>query len=149
MGKSPLNNVRFSLEGDFVLETGSSYYHGTVAPGTPEYIELSVMPTVAGMCGGTLVITFENSNGEEVEKREEFKDISVMEQMTMDDWNNGGVDPGMPTFDPTQTNVKKDILPVWLFIIIQVAVLAIFIPVVRMILIKAYKKKISKEDSLL
>lgn len=149
MGKSALNNVRFSLEGDFLLETGTSYYHGTIAPGMPEYIEMAVMPTVAGTCGGTLIITFENSNGEEVVKREEFSNINVMEQMTMDDWNNGGMDPGIPTFDPTQTNEKKDIMPVWLFIVIQVAVLAIFIPVVRIILIKAYKKKVIKEDSLL
>ena len=147
MGKSALNNVRFSLEGDFILETGSSYYHGTVGAGMPEYIELSVMPIVAGLCSGTLIITFEDSNGEEVVKREEFANINVMEQMVID-WNNGGMDPGMPTFDPT-TNGKKDIMPVWLFIVIQVAVLAIFIPVVRMILIKAYKRKVNKEDSLL
>ena len=146
MGKSPLNNVRFSLEGDFILETGSSYFHGTVSPGMPEYIELSVMPTMVGICGGTLIMTFEDSNGDEVVMRHEFSDINVMEQMSYEDWNNGGMDPGMPVFEETKTGVKKDIMPVWGFIILQVAILAVFIPVVRIIIIKVQKKRIRRKE---
>lgn len=146
MGKSPLNNVRFSLEGDFALETGTSYFHGTVAPGTPEYIELSVMPTLAGLCGGTLVITFEDSNGDEVVVRHEFSDINVAEQMSIDDMNNGGIDPSVPTFDENQPEAKKDIMPVWLFVVLQIAIVTVFIPVVRIIVIKVHKKKLRNSE---
>jgi hypothetical protein len=146
MGKSPLNNVRFSLEGDFALEMGTSYFHGTVAPGAPEYIELAMMPSVAGLCGGTIVMTFEDSNGAEVVKRHEFSDINVMEQMNFDEGNVGGMDPGVPTFEETDTKTKKDIMPVWLFIVLQIAIIAIFIPVVRIIIIKVHKKKLHKQE---
>lgn len=147
MGKSPLNNVRFSLEGDFILETGASFFHGTVTPGMPEYIEMSVMPTMAGMCSGTLLMTFEDSNGDEVVMRHEFSNINVMEQMSFEDWNNG-MDPGFPVFEETPQAVKKDILPVWVFVLIQVGVLAIFIPVIRLIIIKVHIIRLRKKEEL-
>ena len=148
MGKSSLNNVRFSLEGDFTLETGSSYFHGTISPGSPEYIELMVIPQNEGMCSGTLYITFEDSNGEEVVYPYEFTDINVMGQPTYVD--PGFEDPGIPSFEETPViEQKKAIMPLWVFIVMQVAILAIFIPVVRKIIIVVYKKKLrNKEDNL-
>lgn len=151
MGKSPLNNVRFSLEGSIVLETGASYYFGSMSPGSPEYVELSVMPTEAGICSGALVMTFEDSNGDEVVRREEFSDIFVAEQMSYEDMGDwGGMDPSVPSMsDETETDTNKDIMPVWVFILIQVAILAIVIPVVRVIVIKHHKKKLrDQEDNL-
>lgn len=146
MGKSQLDNVSFSLEGDFTLESGASYYFGTVQPGNPEFVELMVIPTMAGMCGGTLIISFEDSNGEPVELRHEFSDINVGEFVNPD-FGGDYTDPGMPSFNEGEgTEAKKDIMPVWLFILIQFAILAIFIPVVRIVIIRCYKKKLRKKE---
>ncbi len=146
MGKSQLDNVSFSLEGDFALESGASVYFGSIQPGSPEYVELMVMPTMAGMCGGTLIVSFEDSNGEPVEYRHEFSDINVGEFMTPGDMGDGYIDPGIPSFNEGETEAKKDIMPVWLFVLIQLAILAIFIPVVRIIIINCYKKKLRKRE---
>lgn len=147
MGKSSLNNVRFSLEGDFILESGESYYFGTMAPGNPEFVELMVTPTMSGMCGGTIIMTFEDSNGDEVVSRQNFSNIMVMEPMNPDSFGDGMLYPDFPAFnEDNQSSAKKDIIPVWLFILIQVAILAIMTPVVRVIGIKCYKKKLRNLD---
>ncbi|MDD5936325.1 MAG: hypothetical protein PUC65_12340, partial [Clostridiales bacterium] len=150
MGKSALENVTFSIEGDFKLESGNSSYYGTLQPGTPEMYEVQVIPQTSGMCSGTIVMKFENSNGDLEEYRHEFSDIMVGEMPEGGDFMGGDMyDPGMPSFNPEeQADVKKDILPVWAFVLIQVAILVIFIPVVRMIMIKAYKKKHEDDEGL-
>ncbi len=145
MGKSPLNNVRFSLDGDFKLDNGgTTFYLGTIAPGSPEYVEIPVMPNVEGAASGTLYILFEDSTGEEVSHPYEFKDIMV----------NGSYNPGtqpdidVPTvqIDPN-ANTPKDIMSTWVFIVIQIAILVVFIPVARMVVIKIQKRKLQKQDS--
>lgn len=150
MGKSQLDNVSFALEGDFTLESGASYYYGTVQPGIPDYVDLMVMPTKAGLCGGTLIVSFEDSNGEPVQYRHEFSDINVGEFMAPGDMGGEFIDPGMPSFNEMEaTETKKDIMPIWLFVIIQLAILVIFIPFVRIIIINCYKKKLrNKEEDL-
>lgn len=66
MGKSVLNNVYVTVEGDFVLATGDSYYMGNMNPGMPEFIECSVIPLVEGDATCIFVIHMEDSNGDEV-----------------------------------------------------------------------------------
>ena len=109
-----------------------------------------MIPQTPGMCSGTIVMKFENSNGDLEEYRHEFSDIMVGEMPEGGDFMGGDMyDPGMPSFNPEeQADVKKDILPVWAFVLIQVAILVIFIPVVRMIMIKAYKKKHEDDEGL-
>ncbi|WP_312369272.1 COG1361 S-layer family protein [Lachnoclostridium sp.] len=145
MGKSPLNNVRFSLDGDFTLDNGgTTFYLGTIAPGSPEYVEIPVMPQVEGTASGTLYILFEDSTGEEVSHPYEFKDIMV----------NGSYVPeitpevDIPSInDNPSGNVAKDIMAPWLFVVIQFAILVVFIPVARLVVIKIQKRKLQKQDS--
>ncbi len=145
MGKSPLNNVRFSLEGDFTLDNGgTTFYLGTISPGSPEYIEIPVMPQVEGTASGTLYILFEDSTGEEVSHSYEFSDIFV----------NSSYVPEIPPIDEVPifnedltASAPKDIVAPWIFAVIQLAILVVIIPVARLIVIKVQKRKLHKQDS--
>lgn len=73
MGKSTLNNVYITIEGDFLLSNGSnSYYVGNIMSGMPEYVEFEVIPEVEGDAVGIMVIHMEDSNGDEVTMEKEF-----------------------------------------------------------------------------
>ncbi len=65
MGKSVLNNVYFTVEGDYSMESGSSYYYGTLQAGYPDYVEMEIVPLAAGETYGTLTVHMEDSNGDE------------------------------------------------------------------------------------
>lgn len=147
MGKSPLNNVRFALEGDFSLDNGgTTFYLGTISPGSPEYVEIPVMPNLEGSASGTLKILFEDSTGEEVTFPYEFKDIFVNGSYVPEITPPTGGD--IPGFNELPGNeAKKDIVKPWIFVLIQLAILVVCIPVVRMVVIKLHKKKLQKQDS--
>ncbi|ABX44051.1 COG1361 S-layer family protein [Lachnoclostridium phytofermentans] len=145
MGKSPLNNVRFSLDGDFTLDNGgTTFYLGTISPGSPEYVEIPVMPNMEGSASGTLYILFEDSTGEDVSHPYEFKDIFVNGSYTPE----FPIEPDVPSvnIDPS-ANAPKDIMAPWIFVVMQLAVLVVFIPVVRLVVIKIQKRKLQKQDS--
>ncbi len=146
MGKSPLNNVYFTLEGDFTLSTGTMFYLGTISAGSYEQPELTVLPNKEGTCSGKIIIHYEDSNGDEVTQEQEFNDVYV----------NAAYDPGMDDnmgdwnipVDVSPTETVKPILPLWLFLVIQAGILVVVIPVVRMIGIKLHKKKLLKQDQV-
>lgn len=143
MGKSTLNNVYAKVEGDFYRSTGSMYYIGNVLSGQPEFAELEVIPTVEGLAKGTLIITFEDSNGDEVSVTKEFE-ANVQGEYIPEpgDWgNNGGMIPEVP-------EAKKEILSGWLFIVIQVALLGIGILVSRKITLALHRRKLKKQEEL-
>ena len=56
MGKSTLNNVYFTVSGDFEVANGSSYYYGSLQAGYPDYVEMDVIPLAEGEITGMLVI---------------------------------------------------------------------------------------------
>lgn len=149
MGKSTLNNVFFTLEGDFVFVNQMEFY-GSLASGTGgEYLEYEVMPINSGLCGGTIQVHFEDSNGNEVVRSFDFTDIYVEPEQTYDNNQIFPDDGYMPVDTLPSVEVKEDILPLWMFIVIQVAVLIIITPVVRIIIIKAHRRKLMKiEDKI-
>lgn len=141
MGKSPLNNVSALVEGDYTLSTGSKFFIGNVQPGYSEYAEMEVIPNVEGQAKGAIVISFEDSNGEEVTIREEFE--SMVQGEFIPDFNDnmgGGFDV------PVVVESKKEIVAPWIFILIQVAILIIFIPVTRKVVLSLYRKKLKKRE---
>lgn len=151
MGKSTLNNTYITIAGDFMLANGSnSYFVGNIAPGMPEYIEFDVIPLIEGDAKGVMTIHMEDSNGEEVTMEKEFTAF-VMGEPTWENPNNGGsefpVDPGLPT-DTVPQDVVKPIVPLWIFLCIQGAILVIVIPVTRKIRLAVYRAKVKKEDEL-
>lgn len=143
MGKSQLNNVYATVEGDFYISTGSMYFIGNVQSGYSEFAELEVIPTIEGLAKGTLIITFEDSNGDEVKVTKEFESNVQGEYIP----DMGGGDMG-GDFGPIEEPAKEPLLATWLFILIQVAILAIMIPVTRKVYLTIYRKRLSKKEEV-
>ncbi len=143
MGKSPLNNVIATVEGDFTKSDGNMYFIGTVDAGSASFVEFDVIPNVEGTAKGILHITFEDSNGDEIKFDKEFETM-VQGAMTWDP----GMEPGIgeEVFNPDLVQGKKEILPLWLFIIIQVAIFIVFMPVSRKVIIQIYKAKLRRAE---
>lgn len=145
MGKSMLNNVYFTLEGDFAIANGSSYYYGTLQSGMPDYIEMDIIPLTAGNAVGTLIIHMEDSNGDEVLFE---KELTAFIQEA------GGFDPGMdePYYPqdpviPADVKPVKKLLPNW--IVYGGALAVLFLAglfVAKAVRIKVYKKKHRDEE---
>lgn len=142
MGKSPLNNVHATVEGDFTLSTGNMLYIGNVEAGNYEYPEMEVIPTVEGPAKGTLVVTFEDSNGDEVSIKKEFE-AEVQGDLISDP--NGEM-PGMDM--PTMPEAKAPILKTWVFVLIQIGILAVGIPVTRKVTLGLHRRKLRKQEEM-
>jgi hypothetical protein len=141
MGKSTLNNVYATVQGDFLLNTGSMYFIGNVEAGYSEYAELEVIPTLEGLSKGTLMITFEDSNGDEINITKEFE-ATVQGEFIPD----GGEIPG--DYIPIEVPVKEPIIPTWLFVILQILIFVVGVPATRKVILKAHKRKLRKiEDA--
>lgn len=145
MGKSPLNNVIATVEGDFVKADGDMHYIGNVSPGSAEYVEFDVIPNMEGMAKCILKITFEDSNGDEVEYIKEFEQMVNSPMVWDPGMDQGGYED---VFNPSMPETKKEILPLWMFITIQVAIFILFIPITRKIIISIYRSKLRKQEEL-
>lgn len=149
MGKSTLNNTYVTIEGDFILANGSnSYYIGNIAAGMPEYVEFEVIPLTEGDAVGKMILHMEDSNGDEVTMEKEFT-VYVMGDISLDDpWIDPGIDPGLedPSLPADGEPEEAPIVSLWIFLLIQAAVLVTVIPVTRSIYLTRYRKKLEKED---
>ncbi|MDF2483883.1 MAG: hypothetical protein K0R46_51 [Herbinix sp.] len=145
MGRSPLNNVIATVEGDFSKADGAMYFLGNVAEGSSTFAEFDVLPNLEGTANGVLRVSFEDSNGDKIEFTKEFT-TEVMPATVFDPGmeNGGSVD----VFNPDVPVAKAAILPVWLFIIIQIVIVAVFIPVTRKVIISLYKAKLRKQNQI-
>ena len=145
MGKSQLNNVYFTVEGDFAVANGSSYYYGTLQAGYPDYVEMDIMPLAAGDVTGMLTIHMEDSNGDEVTYETEITGY-VMEDSGGDiGWEDPGLDfpvDAPPMEEPQQEPIVS--LPIFIAILVVVFLVTFF--VTRGIRIACYKKKLRKEE---
>jgi len=144
MGYSPLNNVMIIVEGDFTKADGSMYFMGNVPNGSSNYADFDVIPNVVGTARGILRISYEDSNGDKQEYLHEFT-YEVMDpaSMPMPDFGNF---PGEDVFNPGGAITKKDILPLWAFILIQCGILVLFVPISRKIIISIYKARLLKKE---
>ncbi len=144
MGRSALNNVIAYVEGDFLKADGAMYFIGNVTEGSSTYVEFDVLPNIEGTANGLLRVTFEDSNGDTVEFTKDFT-AEVMPAGMID--NGGIIDGGSgEVFNPEVPMAKKAILPVWLFVIIQVVIFVLFVPITRKIIINVYKGKLRKKE---
>lgn len=142
MGKSMLNNVVATIEGDFMPSGSTMQFLGNVMAGGNAYAEFEVIPTVEGTAYGVVKITYEDSNGEEQVYTKEFDSFVMGEQIWNPDIDGGGID----VFNPTVPEPKKAILPTWLFILIEAIIFIIFIPISRKAIISIYKSRLRKKD---
>ncbi len=147
MGKSTLNNVYFTVEGDFAVANGSSYYYGSLQAGYPDYIEMDIMPLKAGDAVGTLTIHMEDSNGDEV---------TYTSELTAFIMDMGGDDIGLeePGFDipvdvpPMEEPVEQaePIVSLPIFAAIQAVVFLMAFFITRGIRLGCYKRKLRREE---
>lgn len=142
MGKSQLSNVIATVQGDFTKADGNMYFIGNVMEGSSMYAEFEVLPNVEGMSKGELLITYEDSNGDEVQYIKEFE-TPVMSPEIFDP---GMMDGGMDVFNPEPPAAKKEILKPWLFILIQVVIFIAFIFITRKTIITIYRNKLRKKE---
>ncbi len=144
MGKAPLNNVTATLECDgLTMSNGNMQYIGNVEAGGSQPVEMEVVPNVEGTVKGILHITYEDSNGDTVELKKDFEG-NVMPAAAMDPGMMG--DGTTDAMNPAALIGKKEILPIWAFVILQIAIFAIFAPVSRKIIINIYKAKLRKKE---
>jgi hypothetical protein len=143
MGKAVLNNVTATVEGDGFTPTGGMLFIGNVDPGSSAYEEIEVTPNMEGTASGTLKISYEDSNGETIEFTQDFTG-EVMPATVLDP---GVVDGGVgPVMNPDVSIAKADIMPIWAFVIMLLAIFAIFVPVTRKVIINVYKAKLRKKE---
>lgn len=143
MGKSQLNNVVATVEGDLTKSDGTMYFIGNVTPGLSTYTEFEVIPNIEGTAKGVLKISYEDSNGDQVEFTKDFETMvqgAVIMDPGMGDGGTGEV------FNPGGVVAKKAIVPIWLFIIIQIILFLLFIPITRKAIISVYKSKLRKKE---
>lgn len=144
MGKSMLNNVVATVEGDLSSSGGSMYFMGNVLAGDRSYAEFEVIPNVEGTAYGVVSITYEDSNGDEQVYTKEFETMVMGAQA----WEPDFPEDGMDVFNPDVQEPKKAILPLWAFILGLVVIVVIFIPVSRKVVINIYKKKLRKKEEV-
>lgn len=142
MGKSVLSNVTAKIDCPDMQTTSAMLFIGNVEAGSGDVQEMEVTPMVEGPVSGNLIITYEDSNGNTVEVPTPFE--TTVSPMPV-------VDPG--TMDPGMGEVaqpKKALMPLPVFVVLEVILFAIAVPMGRKITLGLYKKKLRKaEDSAL
>ncbi|NLY71626.1 MAG: hypothetical protein GX076_08155 [Clostridiales bacterium] len=130
MGKTTLNNLRISAEGDFDTMESTIYYVGNMEPGRSDSYNFSFIPRNAGHMAGKLIFTYEDASGDEQVLEKEFS----FEIMDMPVWN----EDFMPVdeFDEGQSSIP------WYVILIIVVVVIVAVIV---FLKKRRKKKMDLE----
>lgn len=145
MGKSQLNNVYFTVEGDFAVANGSSYYYGTLQAGYPDYVEMDITPLAAGDVTGKLIVHMEDSNGDEVTYEAEISGFVMESGEGEIGWDEPGID--FPADVPTMGEPQEKLIVSWpIFIVILVAVFLVTFFAARGIRIACYKRKLRKEE---
>ncbi|MBR4777926.1 MAG: hypothetical protein IK007_10005 [Lachnospiraceae bacterium] len=164
MGKSTLGNVYITIEGDFELANNSTKsYVGAVGGYSQEYVNPQIVALVPGEAYGTIVVHFEDSNGDEQIKTAEFSAYVMGGDMDWSEYDpnfgnmsGGYYNPYFPDNDGewnpddfengNEEGTKILGLPIWLFITICSAVVVIVVVVIIVVVKKKHKKAFLDED---
>ncbi|HHW32477.1 MAG TPA: hypothetical protein GXX20_12550 [Clostridiaceae bacterium] len=138
MGKSTLYNLMVSSEGNFQI-LGSGYYVGNFEPGRSDYYDTTIIPNQPGEAKGSIVFTFEDASGKQIEIKKEFS-MNVIE-MPVYDFPDG---KGREGFPPGEMPIEKK-LPTPVIIGGSTALLIILLIIV---LVVRRKIKVRKEMML-
>lgn len=140
MGKSKLYNVMAKIDSTDFTPTQQTIFIGNVEAGAGSTYDVEITPNVENMDGkGVLVVTYEDSNGTSYDVKTDFS--AFVNGAVID---TGGIDMGPLPENPTSQ--KKDILPIWAFVLIQVVIFFAGLLIVRKIIITVYKKKLRKTE---
>jgi hypothetical protein len=80
MGKTTLNNLRVTAEGDFDTPESISYFVGNMQSGNSDTYDFSFLPRQGGPMNGKVVFTYEDASGDQRVLEREFS-FQVMEEM--------------------------------------------------------------------
>lgn len=138
MGKAVLSNVQAKIESDAFSSSSPVLWIGNVEAGMGDLQEMEVTPLMEGMGKGTLIIMYEDTNGDVIEVPYEFEGTVQADMGMMPE----GEFPIMPEIPEP----KAPILPTWAFIMIQVVVFILAIPIARKVTLAIYKKRLLKKE---
>lgn len=141
-GKMQINNLSAELKGN-MANPGQSQYLGNLAAGTENSVDFSLMANEAGTIEGTIVLSYEDAQGEIITLEKTFS-CTVEENMGGGDiW----IDPGM---DPTMGGEVEEPsggVPVFVWIILAVMVIGGGVAAVVIVRKKKAAKLAQLEDS--
>lgn len=124
-GKVTLSNLKIEFEGEGFDTAGATTFVGNLQSGNTEYYDGNFTPTEEGEKTITLRISYEDTDGQIVERTEEYK-IDVQEQQSMDTFNES--DTGYDVPNENTAISKKKILVISISIIIIIALaIALFL----------------------
>ncbi len=128
-GKETMNNLIVRVEGEGFESQTPTYFVGNFEPGSQDYYENAITPTVTGTIDGKVIFEYEDAAGELQQFVKEFSMNSM--EMPMTDPNGGGDFP-MPEPEPQG-------LGIWLYVIIGAG--ALVVAAVIFIILRRRKKK--------
>ncbi|HML36431.1 MAG TPA: NEW3 domain-containing protein [Bacillota bacterium] len=91
MGKTTLNNLRVTAEGDFDTPESTSYFAGNMESGKSDTYDFSFIPRQGGTMEGKIIFTYEDASGDQQVLERPFS-FQVMAEMP-------AFDDGMPPMD--------------------------------------------------
>lgn len=92
MGKTILNNLRITAEGDFDTPESTSYFAGNMESGKSDSYDFSFIPRKGGSLEGKIIFSYEDASGD-VQTLERPFSFQVMDEMP-------AFNDGMPPEDP-------------------------------------------------
>jgi hypothetical protein len=92
MGKTTLNNLRVTAEGDFDTPESTSYFVGNMESGKSDTYDFTFIPRKGGTMEGKIVFTYEDASGDQQILERPFS-FQVMDEMP-------AMDPGAVPVDP-------------------------------------------------
>lgn len=110
MGKTVLNNLRVTAEGDFDTPESTSYFVGNMESGKSDYYDFSFIPRQGGAMEGKIVFTYEDASGDE-QRMEKLFTFDVMAEMPV-------FNPGMPPMEDKSGSGSK-----WPWILVGILIL--------------------------
>lgn len=144
MGRSAVYNCMVSVEGDG-LQMEETYFGGTVAAGGTMSADFNIITNTAGQIEGFIVVTYEDSLGEQMEERIPIS-LYVNDMGGGEGMYDPGKDPGI--YDPGIYDPGIDVgagastgLPLWAWIAIGVGALGC----AAVVLIVIFKKRRTKQ----
>lgn len=126
-GKGIIYNVSAEITGDGITTTEGNQFIGNIAAGTESSADFTIQTANAGTLTGLLTVTYEDEKGNAKTLTKEFS--MTVEEMQM----GGGMDTMVP-MEPEPTGV-----PVWVWIVVGVGVVAAV--VVVLVVLKKKKAK--------
>ena len=132
-GKGIIYNVSAEITGDGITTTEGNQFIGNIAAGTESSADFTIQTANAGTLTGLLTVTYEDEKGNAKTLTKEFSMTVEEMQMGGGDTMGGGMDTMVP-MEPEPTGV-----PVWVWIVVGVGVVAAV--VVVLVVLKKKKAK--------